>query len=297
MAAALPLLIVLDFDGTITQHDTINIIGQFAATRNGGASGWDDIVTAYLADHARHVAAYRPAKELRTTLEQELNFLESLRPIEEISAERVRASGLFRGVWGVYGDGEGEGEWELGLLSVNWSQAFVEGVLGGNGGGDGENNGGRFTVKRVNRIRWPEGVVEGPAELGGVVMATAQDKLDALRALLVTAAVKGDQGEGTRGVGVQRDGGQTQPQQQQQQQQQGKEQERRVVYIGDSTTDLPCLMEASTGIIMADNNNSTLLKTLDRLGFDVPHVAKWKAPARLAWASDFDEILRSKILE
>ncbi|KAK3694748.1 haloacid dehalogenase-like hydrolase-domain-containing protein [Podospora appendiculata] len=302
-------IIVLDFDGTITQNDTIDVLGKFACSRNGGAVIWNDIVKAYFADHKSHVATYQPEPALRKTLDQELAFLESLRPVELASAERVVHAALFRDLTdsdferfgreafgnGLRGDRELGGggvsspsppevtpavtlrsgfrafvdevasrkDSSLGLVSVNWSQSFIEGVLGG----EGEDRGGRF-IKRVNRITSPTGLIEGPAELAGATLVTAQDKLDALRELLSQ-----DQADGQ------------------------KQKRQTCVYIGDSTTDLACLMEASIGIVMADNEDSKLLQTLARLGYDVPHVSAWKAPAQLAWARDFDEILQSKIID
>ncbi|KAK3336594.1 haloacid dehalogenase-like hydrolase-domain-containing protein [Cercophora scortea] len=303
-------IIVLDFDGTITQNDTIDVLGKFACSRNGGAVIWDDIVKAYFADHKSHVATYQPEQALRTTLDQELAFLESLRPVELASAERVVRAALFRDLTDsdferfgreAFGNGLRGGRLEpetssgggsssslptaspavtlragfrtfvdevasrtdssLGLVSVNWSQSFIEGVLGG----EGKDKEDRF-IKRVNRITAPTGVIEGPAELAGATLVTAQDKVDALRELL----------------------GQDQA---------GGERQTCCVYIGDSTTDLACLMEASLGIVMADNEDSRLLQTLGRLGYDVPHVSVWKAPEKLAWARDFDEILKSRIID
>ncbi len=92
-----------------------------------------------------------------------------------------------------------------------------------------------------------------------------------------------------------------------------------VIYMGDSTTDLECLLyvaksgvHGSGGIVLADGDGpvtSKLLQTLARLGYAVPHVSKAdpfktaqrsRYPARhprLAWARDFDEILASKILD
>ncbi|KAK4131738.1 hypothetical protein BT67DRAFT_427122 [Trichocladium antarcticum] len=73
--------------------------------------------------------------------------------------------------------------------------------------------------------------------------------------------------------------------------------ERRVVYFGDSTTDLACLVEADLGVVMADDGESKLLKTLRRVGLEVPHVGQWEDGRRLVWARDFDEVLGSRVME
>jgi hypothetical protein len=103
--------------------------------------------------------------------------------------------------------------------------------------------------------------VQGPKELGGGVLDTAGDKLRAMRTVV--------------------DGGER----------------RRVVYFGDSTTDLACLVEADLGVVMADDGESKLLRALRRIGFEVPHVGECKDGSKLGWARDFDEVLESKVMD
>lgn len=72
------------------------------------------------------------------------------------------------------------------------------------------------------------------------------------------------------------------------------------VYIGDSRTDLLCLRDADLGIAIAtDPDQSGLVKTLRRLTGDIPHVseAAMTPGTKLAWARDFEEILQSNILD
>ncbi|KAK4240671.1 hypothetical protein C8A03DRAFT_41784 [Achaetomium macrosporum] len=313
-------LLLLDFDGTITQHDTLDSLVSLAITAprpqaNDGNDGddrssaltalWQEIVRDYVAAHARHVAGYTPPTEERTTLELELAFLESLKVVEAASAGRVSRAGFFSGLSGEEleelgrravalgvathscsgGDGgagengEGNGEkgavrvrkglgefvermggeeglWDLAVVSVNWSGRFIKGVVAGScPAGD--------RVRRIvaNGIRWPDGDIEGPQELGGEPLATAGDKLRAMRSL-----------------------------------REGLE-EKKVAYFGDSTTDLPCLIEADLGVIIAGDGESKLLKTLRRLGFEAPHVREAGAESNLVWAKDFAEVLRSGVMD
>jgi hypothetical protein len=69
------------------------------------------------------------------------------------------------------------------------------------------------------------------------------------------------------------------------------------VYFGDSATDLGCLLEATLGVVMADGAQSTLLKTLGRLGFDVPHVGSYVGEPVLVWARDYEEVVKSRLLD
>ncbi|KAK4034000.1 hypothetical protein C8A01DRAFT_39518 [Parachaetomium inaequale] len=341
-------LLLLDFDGTITQHDTLASLVALSidasssppdiapttaipspgsptpssssstdptptpTTANSNSSSarkaslttlWSEIVRDYVASHAAHVAAYHPTAEARTTLAAELAFLESVRAVEEGSVERVGGAGFFRGLGADVlgslgreavrlggGDGEGEGGgkggkkegeagegavklrkglgeflerqggrgWDLAVVSVNWSGEFITGVVeAGCAVGQGER------VRRVvaNSIRFPDGRIQGPQELGGEPLVTAGDKLRAMELL-------------RRGLN-----------------------EERVVYFGDSTTDLACLVEADFAVVMADGAESKLLKTLKRVGFEVSHVHEAGKESKLVWARDFEEVLQSGVME
>ncbi|MCJ1247461.1 hypothetical protein MMC30_004675 [Trapelia coarctata] len=56
------------------------------------------LTSQYLAALRNHKESYSPKENERTTIEQELAYLESLRPIEEASILRVEASALFAGL-------------------------------------------------------------------------------------------------------------------------------------------------------------------------------------------------------
>ena len=111
-----------------------------------------------------------------------------------------------------------------------------------------------------NSIAWPGGRIQGPS--GTEPLVTAGDKLRAMESL--TARLK----------------------------------EEKVVYFGDSTTDLACLVGADLGVVMADDAESKLLRTLKRIGLDVLHVGEpWVEGRKLVWARDFDEVLQSGVME
>ncbi|KAK0668112.1 HAD-like domain-containing protein [Cercophora samala] len=295
-------IIIFDFDGTITTADTINTLASLptshhpAEATEGHEKLWEEIVEGYVADHAAHTKTYTPGAEGRTTLGEELEYLESLRGPEGVSIGRVSRGNLFKGlkredfrgfgrrVVGDDDDGEGEGGqeggkvrlrkgfgefvegcreqgWEIGVVSVNWSRDFIQGVIG-------EQCGGVERVRVVaNGIRYPEGTIEGPEELGREVMMTAGDKL--------------------RGMGLLS--------------KEGRER-KKVVYFGDSTTDLACLVEADLGVVVADEEEGKLLVTLRRIGYGVPHVGEYTREKDgkkqgMVWARDFEEVIASGVVE
>ncbi|KAL2199531.1 haloacid dehalogenase-like hydrolase-domain-containing protein [Corynascus similis CBS 632.67] len=324
---ALRRLLLLDFDGTITQHDTLASLVALAidasSKRRTATTStitttatttvkkekqalralWDEIVRDYVAAHRVHVEGYHPPQERRATLRQELAFLESTRDVERASVTRVGHAGFFAGLDAAAleelgreavllsaaeadffssptkgGDLEKEKRegavrvrkgfgdflnrqriegWDLAVVSVNWSGEFIKGVVQA-GCPDGQGG----WVRRVvaNQIEYPNGLVEGPKELGKEPLVTAGDKLRAMESLKEGLA------------------------------------DEKVVYFGDSTTDLACLIEADLGVVMADDAESKLLNTLKRVGREVPHVAEARKDSKLVWARDFDEVLQSNVI-
>lgn len=150
--------------------------------------------------------------------------------------------------------------WTVGVVSVNWSGQFIQGVVEAGCGGPRSAAG---MVVLSNWVEASEGQVEGPSEIGKEPLVTAGDKLRAMQHY-------------TRDY--------------------GKEGEA-VVYVGDSPTDLACLMEADLGVVMADDGETKLLETLKRIGFDVPHVGEAGEESRLVWAKDFEEVLLSGVVD
>ena len=151
-------IFILDFDGTITTKDTISVIAKSALSFHARAgrdlnAAWEGVVEAYVEDYAIFVKGYRPSKEERKTIDEEIAFQRALKVIEERSFARVGGSELFEGIseeeWKGFGEEAVQsgsvvirrgflefvqglirsgGRW--GVLSVNFSKMFVSGVLG-----------------------------------------------------------------------------------------------------------------------------------------------------------------------
>lgn len=272
---------VLDFDGTITQADTINTLATSAIALQKARHGrnldetWQDVVGAYVADYERFRTGYMPAEEARSSVEQEMDYLTAVKPVEEASLDRVGRSAVFEGLddedlyqMGVVAARTGkivlrngfgelvematERQWPIDIVSVNWSRAFIRGVLHEHS-----------TIRTLaNDVAAPSGEIKAPPLLD-TRMTTAPDKLKALRNL----SAAGSDADAT-------------------------------VYFGDSTTDLACLLWGTGGVIVAADSRTSLMQTMDRIGKHAPHVGDLGAqPLRLVWARDFREVLESKVLE
>lgn len=308
---------------------------------------WKAIVDNYLADHQDHKAGYAPPEHARTTLAHELDFLRSLHSVDCRSIRRLRDAGLFAGLAplpdrlfeagrqavaaaveeesGDQGAKEGKDEknekdivrlrpgfseflhetatrrqWPVSVVSVNWSDAWIRGVLGSTQDSTVQGHTGIRVF--ANKVTESGAIIPnfqrretngGSDHDDNVPFTSCSEKLGALETAVEHAAASLPKG-GVNGHDPD-----------------------AVVYMGDSTTDLECLVHAGRGssggggIVLANGDGpetSKLIKTLKRLGYSVPHVSEADSfqrartdeeddVPRLAWARDFDEIMSSKILD
>ncbi|KZO98459.1 hypothetical protein CALVIDRAFT_561920 [Calocera viscosa TUFC12733] len=288
--------LLLDFDCTITTEDTLHLIASAAYTRHslcktGGVAtppdvpllaadgylSWADFGEAYMADFDAHTERFGP----RDTLDREREYLASLKRVEQASVRRVERSGLFCGVT------EDEIRKQarfvklrqpealkllmekalkrgttLGVISVTWSTVFVKAALK------------RFLDEDVlGQIRvCANEVVMGEDGTGtgaltkedGDGIATGADKLRML--CDITGRRPGEAGGQTDGM---------------------------VVYVGDSTTDFPSLLEADIGIVVDDNRSLT--ETCERLGIPMEQGLAAATPRqegrKLYMISDWRELM------
>ncbi len=282
---------ILDFDGTVTTKDTISTLFNLAlraqASRGRNlAAARDEILARYNEDYSKHVKYYSPAKKERKTFEQEVEYYRSFKSVETRSFERVSRSSLFKGIsndeWEVFGsdavkngdvvvrDGfhdfveklEMEGGF-WGLVSVNFSSYFIRGVLASAGV---ESSRVEVLANQSNE----DGTLLGPATReGDSVMATSDAKLATMKDLL--KSWRSELGE----------------------------EFSKVIYVGDSCTDIECLTEeGTTGIVIAEGRNSSLMETLNGVGVDVKHVDAYRdgQESTVYWARDFKEIIENNCL-
>ncbi|RDL34644.1 uncharacterized protein BP5553_07772 [Venustampulla echinocandica] len=295
-----PRPFILDFDGTITTKDTISTIFQLAISRQASlgrdfTKAHESIISNYATDFSHHEKNYRPLKQDRNTLGKEINYYRGLRPVEIKSFDRVSASGIFGGIgdeeWIGLGkkavrdgdvvvrngfrkfrervEGSEAGVW--GIISVNFSKGFVQGVVEAGGGNvDG--------VEILTNTPDERGVLQGPkierSDLNGQVVATSDDKLAAMKALLQLWGENGSLGKcGLDGIAP--------------------------VYVGDSGTDIECLTEDGIiGIIIRDDGHGNV----DWSGLEFSHVKEFRetdggGAKKIYWARDYLEILDSPLFK
>ena len=277
--STLPLIASVGEDGAVTDRDWAGV-------------SFPSLTAAYTADLALHTSTYSPSPSHRITLAQESRYLASLRPIELASLSRIESSRLFSGVtprlisstavdavarnlvslrkgWSILlttkrATGEFGIEGCTHVISVSWSDEFIRGVLEASCEKEGEldaehvrssiandvfvhANGidggrGRVVPGRLARLAPKgQGKEEGQEQGEGRLILTAGDKLD-----VVKEVIAGDMRFGIR----------------------SNEDDRKnenspanhpppppiplTIFIGDSPTDLLCLLHADIGICIRD---------------------------------------------
>ncbi|KAI2624358.1 HAD-like domain-containing protein [Hypoxylon sp. NC1633] len=281
--------IFFDFDGTITVKDTVGELANFAlrvrADEGVDLRGeWDVVVSSYVDDHRAHADGYQPQPHSRNLPEHEIQYLRQMKTVETRSLDRINDSRLFWGISAVafrqagrdlvrkgtirlrpgfrrFVDERVKDGWRVWVLSVNWSSAFIEGACGELPG-----------VKVIaNDVREDDGSIAGPPVLNPQNVSSTEeprnltnsrDKLDAMDAILRAESLAAEPS----------------------------------VYFGDSTTDLECLLAVDLGFVIADREDTSLLRTLRRIGVEVPHVRDQSATEKLAWASNYEDIPSSKFV-
>jgi len=225
-------------------------------------------------------------KEERKTLDQEIEWLRSLRDIEEQSFGRVSRSGIFRGIqaseWEAFGKESvnsgkvvvrhgfrafierirrREDTW--GIVSVNFCSHFIKSVVE-------QSSGEHFINIRAN-VPNGSGVLIYPDHSS--LLATSDSKLEAMREIawvLHKSLLNWDRVTNKAS---------------------------RTVYIGDSGTDIGCLTEEGIiGIVISGNGKSTLVETMRRVGREPIHISEYQEESNaLYWALNFEEILNSSL--
>ncbi|KAA8900834.1 HAD-like domain-containing protein [Sphaerosporella brunnea] len=223
--------LLLDFDETLTISDTITALASTAyhlrPSHLPPLPPWQHFVDAYTRDYTAHTRLH--PKSSRKTKAQEFAFLDSLLPVESASIRRIEAAGVFKGLRS--GDVEKAGEsvrlregagrvFEAAkkrgvrttVLSVNWSRAWIRGAL------EKAAPGGLEVVSNdlcTDESGVATGMLSRPVG-GDVGIWTAGHKERCMRSCCCD------------------------------------EQDGVTVYVGDSCTDLMCLLLADVGVVVGD---------------------------------------------
>ncbi|KAH8893786.1 hypothetical protein GQ53DRAFT_821685 [Thozetella sp. PMI_491] len=277
------LSVILDFDGTVTEKDTLGVLAHYFIDLNPEKRvHWDQAVERYVRDLQAFNDAYQPAEPDRVGSQAELDYSRAQRKVEHASIERVQQSGLFdraelnltlqnhqsamyllgqRAVQdGVVKIRPGFREFlstmltagsKVGVLSLNWSTDFVKGVLS--------------TVDEraphelrycTNNIGHRNGNICGPT-LVQEAMLTGEDKMARWREICPTMPMAS------------------------------------AVFIGDGAMDLQCMLAAKKAVVIArDPDASYPYRALCRIGHEAPPPAAVGSRWRFCCTKDFGDLAR-----
>lgn len=276
---------ILDWDGTITQHDTLDALVSIAASAKPDLSvlqEWERVSKAYMSDYTSAMETLVYGGNLPTTLEEEKRLLQALSRVEQASLDRVSSAGIFAGLTRqLIAEGatklieskkvelrtgfapflhlaRSRSRDRLDLLSVNWSRYFIESCLAA---AKAPVHNSSIYANELDGIR--DGQVSrgyiGPKNEADMSIVSSGDKLSYLNQL------RRRQGES-------------------------------VVYIGDSWTDIECLLDAELGICIRDkplsSSQKKLSERLESLDVHCPHLSDWRQAdeRQVVWARDFTEV-------
>ncbi|KAH8731485.1 hypothetical protein GQ44DRAFT_698819 [Phaeosphaeriaceae sp. PMI808] len=281
-----PIHWVLDWDGTVTEKDTLDALVNVAAAAKPEfptLGRWKYVVDAYIADYTFTLNELVPGGCLPTTIEGEGKLSKDMKIVEQKSLDRVFESEIFKGLTSRQLDdgakkaiASGEVAMRHGaldfirsrsaneassgdtfhILSVNWSRHFISSCLKA---ANIEINSSSIFANEF------EGLTQGRPSSGQISpeesnkIISSEDKLRYLKQI-------------------------------------GSINTARIVYVGDSGTDIECLLAADLGICIRDkpmgSSQKKLSETVERLGVACPHISSWVEAdeSRIFWSRDFVEI-------
>lgn len=311
-----PICVIFDFDETITEEDTIELLAKAACKINHQhhdwpCPDWQVLYYDYEDDLDDFDKFYPWSHNVRTHAQLELKYLERRNIVEDESCKRVSESKLFKnftpqqireaaelyletgelelrnGLRELVDAVQARKDSKIGIVSVNWSKEFIWDVMDISGFGK--------IPTMANMIDPTNGSIEGtdgyitpsqrlPLGKDDVIarMRGPADKLGAMNALVRSGLNADNHGfEGTH---------------------------HTTVYIGDSMTDLECLLSVDVPIIII--KNSHLMEDLIWMRIFPIHISAyerhkpfptgWPQPLgdsnkEMYWAQDFSEIAKSEL--
>ncbi|KAF1914899.1 HAD-like domain-containing protein [Ampelomyces quisqualis] len=281
-----PIHWILDWDGTITNKDTLDALVNIAAATKPTFpthDRWESVVEAYMADYTATLEKLAPGGVFPTTIADEKRLLNDMKAVEQRSLDRVFCSQIFEGLTqetldegarkalesgevalrpgcvdflhSVLSQANSETD-SLHILSVNWSRYFISSCL---------RTAGIDIDSRLVFANEFTGIAEGTSSIGEISLTAAskliasEDKLHILKYLRERSSAP-------------------------------------VVYVGDSWTDIECLLAADLGICIRDepmgSSQRKLAEAFTRLGVSCPRLGDVTDAShpQIAWAQDFAAI-------
>lgn len=234
---------LFDWDGTITRHDTLSLVAPADDEILSGSQSFSVFGDAYMQDFDKFNLDFGEVDSKKRLYE----YLQALRLVEERSLNRIEEQGLFKNTHEsqrrarishlVYRDGwdamqtwMAHNELQAYIVSVNWSQTFICEALQESA----KSVGVQSVIKKVyaNMLETRPGTDEctgrivGPYGLSRIL--TGLDKLRVSKNIMSTHP------------------------------------DATPVYVGDSATDIPCLLWADVGILIGAGDH--VLEVLRRAG-------------------------------
>lgn len=271
----------------MTQKDTLDALVNIAASTKPDfptRERWKEVVAAYMHDYTTTLNTLVPDGALPTTITDERNLLKAMKPVEQHSLDRVAASKIFAGMTAQHLDdgarmavqsgdvalragcveflrtvtNDATSGDKLHILSVNWSRHFILSCLKSAGANI------NASIILANELDGISDGRESSGEIspsGDVRIVASGDKLRYLEELR-------------------------------------KGSEAMVVYVGDSWTDVECLVDADFGVCIRDErmggSQGKLAEALERIGVECPCISTGQegGGGGVVWARDFTELLR-----
>lgn len=304
---------MLDFDGTITMKDTMLAYGTIADNRDvrlgrrpTGSETFKNFGTAWMDDYSAHGKDYSPKPEDRKDIMEEITWLASLAKIESASARRVEQSEFFRHVNRDDVQKASESLLENGniALRAGWQRLFEKAASQSDPGVFDVGDSGLHLS--INSVNWSETFIRATMK-----NAARRSSLDtrishSIDSMVIKAnELYGlDDPDGASGCLDRKDSMSTRTAEDKSFNLTALQMDNtHYVYVGDSPTDLQCLLAADLGICIRNDPLSSSSKELAdvfaRTGYEVPHVSDCKSwsdrhfkgdKSALLWARDFDEI-------
>ena len=289
----------LDWDGTVTTRDTLSVLASigYSKNRNENLPPWSHFLEAYESDHAAHRAKHKAEGQVTTSLRDILAWQESLVDVERASVERVERSGIFANVTTADIDNAAKDAMQsrgvilrpgldalvkaiherdecITIVSLNWSARFIQSCLANALELQTGNKPFTFKVLANNIELGSGGRLSRVFEDEDRGIWIAQDKERVMRLEIQT-----------------------------------ERQWRDPIYVGDSPSDLLCLLLANVGICIRDEELSgeqgNLQQILQSLGVSCHWIGEYplkdstadRAVEQLWWAKDFHEIHNSNLFK
>lgn len=297
----------LDWDGTLTTHDTLSIVASIGYNKNKNRHQepelppWSYFSETYKTDYDALLAKLKSEgrESTPTSLNDYLKFQERMVDVERASVERVEQAGIFANVTTTDIDNAAEEAMQsqavalrpgfdalfhsidkrgddVTIISVNWSARFIKACL-----------------QHATQLQFQSG-----KGFTSSIRVRANDIEPGPSSRLSRTFEDED-----RGIWTGQEKSKVMGQELQNRPQPGKS-----AYIGDSPSDLPCLLRAEVGICIRDSHLTSEQRSLQELlsrfniachpieEYSPTSIGKDASFKRLWWAKDFHDVCSSALL-